>query len=170
MIKRAFPPLLFLSLFLLLAGCASEQQIVQKERFFWPPLPDRPRIEWLGAYSSQLDFPTTSWRHFKESLFGADAPVGFTRPIDIRSDGAGRVYLTDPAIPALVLYDFNERRQIESRGTEAVLNALILASADAARHLAQPSVPTEKALKALITITGLHCREGSSRSCHYPAG
>jgi squalene-hopene/tetraprenyl-beta-curcumene cyclase len=48
-----------------------------------------------------------------------------------------------------VLYDFNERRQIESRGTEAVLNAVILTSADAARHLREPSAPTRKALARL---------------------
>jgi squalene-hopene/tetraprenyl-beta-curcumene cyclase len=48
-----------------------------------------------------------------------------------------------------VLYDFNERRQIESRGTEAVVNLLILASADAARNLREPSEPTKKALARL---------------------
>jgi hypothetical protein len=48
-----------------------------------------------------------------------------------------------------VLYDFNERRQIESRGTEAVLNAVILTSADAARHLREPSEPAKKALARL---------------------
>jgi squalene-hopene/tetraprenyl-beta-curcumene cyclase len=48
-----------------------------------------------------------------------------------------------------VLYDFNERRQIESRGTEAVLNAVILTSADAARNLREPSGPTKKALARL---------------------
>jgi squalene-hopene/tetraprenyl-beta-curcumene cyclase len=48
-----------------------------------------------------------------------------------------------------VLYDFNERRQIESRGTEAVLNAVILTSADAARNLREPSAPTRKALARL---------------------
>src|SRR5215207_6691000 len=48
-----------------------------------------------------------------------------------------------------VLYDFNERRQIESRGTEAVLNAVILTSADAARNLREPSAPTTKALARL---------------------
>lgn len=48
-----------------------------------------------------------------------------------------------------VLYDFNERRQTESRGTEAVLNAVILSSADAARNLSQPSAPTQKALARL---------------------
>jgi squalene-hopene/tetraprenyl-beta-curcumene cyclase len=48
-----------------------------------------------------------------------------------------------------VLYDFNERRQIESRGTEAVLNAVILTSADAARHVREPSGPAKKALARL---------------------
>jgi squalene-hopene/tetraprenyl-beta-curcumene cyclase len=48
-----------------------------------------------------------------------------------------------------VLYDFNERRQIESRGTEAVLNAVILTSADAAQRLREPSAPTKKALARL---------------------
>jgi squalene-hopene/tetraprenyl-beta-curcumene cyclase len=48
-----------------------------------------------------------------------------------------------------VLYDFNERRQIESRGTEAVLNAVILTNADAARELREPSAPTKKALSRL---------------------
>jgi squalene-hopene/tetraprenyl-beta-curcumene cyclase len=48
-----------------------------------------------------------------------------------------------------VLYDFNERRQIESRGTEAVLNAVILTSADAARNLREPSAAAKKALARL---------------------
>jgi squalene-hopene/tetraprenyl-beta-curcumene cyclase len=48
-----------------------------------------------------------------------------------------------------VLYDFNERRQIESRGTEAVLNAVILTSADAAKNLQESSAPTKKALARL---------------------
>jgi len=45
--------------------------------------------------------------------------------------------------------ELNERRQTESRGTEAVLNAVILTSADAARNLREPSAPTKKALARL---------------------
>jgi squalene-hopene/tetraprenyl-beta-curcumene cyclase len=48
-----------------------------------------------------------------------------------------------------LLYEFNERKQIESRGTEAVLNAVILTSADAAQNLREPSEPTRKALARL---------------------
>src|SRR2546426_5255328 len=46
-------------------------------------------------------------------------------------------------------YDFNESKKTESRGTEAVLNALILASADAARNRQEPSAPTRQALARL---------------------
>jgi squalene-hopene/tetraprenyl-beta-curcumene cyclase len=44
------------------------------------------------------------------------------------------------------LYDFNESKKTESRGTEAVLNALILVSADAALSRREPSAPTQQAL------------------------
>jgi squalene-hopene/tetraprenyl-beta-curcumene cyclase len=46
-----------------------------------------------------------------------------------------------------VLYDFSEDKKTQSRGTEAVLNALILASADAGQT--QLSAPTQKALQRL---------------------
>src|SRR5438445_11340608 len=46
-------------------------------------------------------------------------------------------------------YDSDERKKTESRGTEAVLNALILASADAEQHRQGGSEPTRKALRQL---------------------
>ena len=48
-----------------------------------------------------------------------------------------------------LLYDHTESKKTESRGTEAVLNALILARADAAQSRREPSAPTQKALKQL---------------------
>jgi len=48
-----------------------------------------------------------------------------------------------------LLYDHTESKKTESRGTEAVLNALILASADAAQSRREPSAATQKALKQL---------------------
>jgi hypothetical protein len=47
------------------------------------------------------------------------------------------------------LYDFNEDKKTQSRGTEAILNALILTSADAAQNRIELSEPTEKALQRL---------------------
>jgi squalene-hopene/tetraprenyl-beta-curcumene cyclase len=47
------------------------------------------------------------------------------------------------------LFEDDERKTSESRGTEAVLNALILASADAAQSRREPSGPTQRALARL---------------------
>src|SRR3989442_1122825 len=46
-------------------------------------------------------------------------------------------------------YDGSEGKKTESRGTEAVLKALILSSADAERGRREPSEPTPKALRRL---------------------
>ncbi len=48
-----------------------------------------------------------------------------------------------------LLYDSNESKKAESRGTEAVLNLLILAGADAAQNRREPSAPTRQALARL---------------------
>jgi squalene-hopene/tetraprenyl-beta-curcumene cyclase len=48
-----------------------------------------------------------------------------------------------------LLYDHNEDKKTESRGTEATLNALILASADAAQGKREPSATTQKAFEQL---------------------
>lgn len=47
------------------------------------------------------------------------------------------------------LYDHSDSKALESRGTEAVLNALILASADAAQNQRGPSAATQQAFKQL---------------------
>jgi hypothetical protein len=47
------------------------------------------------------------------------------------------------------LYDFNEEKKVESRGTEAVLNALVLAVADAEQGRRESSEPVRKAFRQL---------------------
>src|SRR5207245_1050804 len=46
-------------------------------------------------------------------------------------------------------YDSGDRKQAQSRGTEAVLNALILAGADAERDRREPSAPSRRAFQHL---------------------
>jgi squalene-hopene/tetraprenyl-beta-curcumene cyclase len=48
-----------------------------------------------------------------------------------------------------LMYDFDDRKKVESRGTEAVLNALILARADALDGRAETSPATATALRQL---------------------
>jgi squalene-hopene/tetraprenyl-beta-curcumene cyclase len=54
-------------------------------------------------------------------------------------------------------YDFDERKKVESWGTEAILNALVLASDDRRRGLAAPSEPTRQAFRHLWAT---QCKEG----------
>jgi sugar lactone lactonase YvrE len=89
----------------LLAGCAAEQQEVR--RFYWPQLPERPRIEWKNTYSSQLDFPKTGFNAFVAAIAGSEEPIRFNKPVDIKSNGEGKVYVSDPAAALVYVYDMN---------------------------------------------------------------
>jgi squalene-hopene/tetraprenyl-beta-curcumene cyclase len=51
-----------------------------------------------------------------------------------------------------LLYEFNESKKVESRGTEAVLNAFVLATADATENRLEPSAATRLALERLWEI------------------
>lgn len=99
----------FLAIYLVAAlACGCAGAIAPKKRYFWPPPPQRPRIEWLGAYGSQLDLPETTGRKIKWVLVGEDAPIGFVSPLDIKSDGKGKVYVADPGGPAVFVYDMSK--------------------------------------------------------------
>ncbi|MBI1920653.1 MAG: 6-bladed beta-propeller [Geobacter sp.] len=92
---------------LVMAGCASAPEV--KRRFFWPPLPDEPKIEWLGAYRSKLDMPRTPFENFMANLVGLPDAVYLTRPLGIVSDGADRVYVSDVVTVSVIVFDFKKR-------------------------------------------------------------
>lgn len=92
----------------LFAGCAGPP--VKSERFFWPPLPDRPRLEWLGAYSSQNDFPKEGFAAFMEKIVGGEEVMSLTKPVDIYSDGKGQVYVADPGLRGVAVFNMTERQ------------------------------------------------------------
>lgn len=96
------------ALFALLTGCAAPQKQVQR-RYFWPPLPEEPKIEWIARYASQHDFPKTASQQFMESLVGADAPRKFSNPWGIASDGEGKIYVADTTGGIVVIYDLNKK-------------------------------------------------------------
>ena len=86
-----------------LFGCAAPR--VETRRFFWPALPDRPRIEWLASYSSQKDFDKGGFSSFMTGIVGEVAPTFFDKPLDIKSDGQGKVYVTDVGMAKIFVYD-----------------------------------------------------------------
>lgn len=91
------------------AGCAG-QQVKSEQRFFWPPLPERPRLEWLGAYSNQNDFPKEGFAAFMEKIVGGEEGMSLTKPVDIYSDGKGKVFVADPGLQGVMVFDMKERQ------------------------------------------------------------
>lgn len=97
-----------------LAGCGSAP--VAKKRYFWPPLPIEPKIEYLDAYSSDADFPKTGMQKLQDSFVGTEEK-GLGRPVGIFSDGEGKVYLTDPDAVQVVIFDL-EKKEVRSFGND----------------------------------------------------
>ena len=87
------------------AGCASAP--TAKERFYWPRLPETPRIEWLGTYTSEDDLAGTS---FVGGLLRSEQPLDLKHPVGIAADGDGKVYVADPEAGGIVIFDFVAKR------------------------------------------------------------
>jgi DNA-binding beta-propeller fold protein YncE len=84
----------------------SAQQKVASERYLWPPLPDVARIEWLKAYSSQLDIEKTSTQRFWESIAGEDPPSYLQKPVDVKSvPEMNKFFVSDFGRGAVVVFD-----------------------------------------------------------------
>lgn len=89
---------------LFISGCATAQPETGR-RYVFPRPPDPPKIEWLKSYYSQHDFPKSGFESFMEVLFGETRPVAFEKPIDIKSNGKGLVFVTDIVTSSIHVYD-----------------------------------------------------------------
>ncbi len=66
-----------------------------KLRFLLPVPPDTPRIEWLGTYKSEVDFPNYLAKKKLEYLTGVPVKTPLKSPSSIVSDGDGTVFVGD---------------------------------------------------------------------------
>lgn len=102
-------------LFFVSAGCAGSQKVV-KERYFWPPPPDVARIEWLHAYSSQLDIEKTPTQLFWDAISGEDAPRSLLKPVEVKSvPEMKKFFVSDISRAAVMVFDLDghEMRTLE---------------------------------------------------------
>jgi DNA-binding beta-propeller fold protein YncE len=95
---------LFCSIILITAGCVATPKAV-KRRLFFPPPPDEPKVEFVGAYQSEHNFPKSKKQLRLESLVGKKEALRFVRPIDIASNGNGKVYVSDIKSRNVIIYD-----------------------------------------------------------------
>ena len=98
---------LFTLCLFLLSACASTQA-VEKKRYFWPPLPGEPKIEWIGNYSSNTDLRTEGPSLFN-IIVGETDTIGLQRPMAIAADSKGRVIVTDNESMTTYIFDFNQQ-------------------------------------------------------------
>lgn len=153
---------------MLFAGCATQQQVTR--HFYWPPLPERPRIEWLKAYYSQQDFPKSSFDKFLTGIAGEEESLSFNKPLDIKSNGKGTVYVTDAGLQGVVVYDLVNHdvhmlgrddapglfRQVAGVTVDDVGN---IYASDAEKNLVLVFTPDEKPLRT-INLAGHVVRGG----------
>lgn len=103
----------------LITGCAPEV-VVPQERYFWPPPPDQPRIEWLRAYSSQLDLKMTIMRRIKVFIVGEDSLDSLKKPAEVRADSVNeKIYVADLDRAGVYVFDLKqgESRMISTIGS-----------------------------------------------------
>jgi sugar lactone lactonase YvrE len=90
-----------------LGGCAATTKIapVKAERYFWPPLPDTPRIEFIGAYTGSSSFSKKD-EGFMNLLLGEESGGAMLdAPVFVTADGFGKVYVTDQKSRGVYQFD-----------------------------------------------------------------
>lgn len=103
---------------MLVAGCATDTPQTTR-RYVWPRPPDPPKIEWIKSYYSQHDFPKSGFDSAMELFFGQPYALTFEKPIDIKSNSKGIVYIADIVLGAIVVYDLNNYKiDLWERGSD----------------------------------------------------
>jgi DNA-binding beta-propeller fold protein YncE len=88
-----------------LPACATK--VVDTNRYFWPALPDVPRVEWLGAYASDTDLKPGG---FMDAITGNEHQIALDRPVYISADGAGKVFVSDQKAGGIMQFDLNAKK------------------------------------------------------------
>ncbi|MBE0505039.1 MAG: hypothetical protein IBX46_13050 [Desulfuromonadales bacterium] len=122
--------LLLLLFVTFLAACAPPP----RQRVLWPVFPATPRIEWLGTFASQNDFPKVAGQNFSEFILGRTEPQTFKSPYGIVSDRQGRIYIADAHDANLRVYDL-KARTIEYYSEDPIFSRPAGLAIDAADNL-----------------------------------
>lgn len=93
---RSLVRLLLLCLLLLsLQGCG-QLQLEKRQRFFWPPPPGVPKIEYINFYFSTDDLKRGVDSRFEDAILGRRLPERLIfQPYSVASDGKERLFVAD---------------------------------------------------------------------------
>ncbi len=105
-VKVRIAIIMMILFFVLLAGCAGK---AERPRILWPPPPSVSKLEWIGVYSSERDFPKTDSEKRFQALLGDNSLYQFITPFGIAADGNGRVFISDIHLKNVRIFDFETR-------------------------------------------------------------
>ncbi len=101
-------------LLLTLSACTSGRTAI-KERYFWPPPPSEPKIEWLGNYSDEKDLQ--SGIGLLDRLTGEESESSLHTPLYLSSDSEGKVIVGDLKTKLFWVMDFNSKKMMQLGGS-----------------------------------------------------
>lgn len=114
---------------LTLSGCSPMAQ-EQRPRFFWPPPPNEPKIEYINYYYSDEDLQRGVDRRVEVAILGQQLPERLIKqPYSVASDGKGRFVAVDFVAGVIHVFDIahHEYRQLAAgveRAQKVVIDSL----------------------------------------------
>lgn len=104
----------------MLTACAPGK-ITVKERYFWPPPPSEPKIEWLGTYSDERDLKSNI--SSLDLFTGEGSEFSLHSPVYLTSDSEGKVVVGDIKTKLFWVMDFNTKK-MSQLGDSAMLGVV----------------------------------------------
>lgn len=104
--KKAFITMAFLLLTAgsLLTGCATTQQVASNDKFYFPALPDEPRIEYVASFQNESNINKPS---ALDKFFGTEEKgETLDSPINVASNSANVAYCVDINKSTVTVWDF----------------------------------------------------------------
>lgn len=97
-------------------GCPAKEPPKVKE-IIWPLPPDPPKIKFVKIYRGEVDYEKHN--PVLEGLFGKKGvrrtDINLVKPFDVVTDSAGRLYVSDTGLNAIVVFD-DEKQEVRLIG------------------------------------------------------
>ncbi len=103
--KLSFRHISLLLLGTILSACSTTAP-EEASRYFFPPAPAGPKIEYVKSYFSTQDLRPEKTSFATKYILGEERPQSvFITPVDVVSDSHGRVFVTDTGLQQVLVLD-----------------------------------------------------------------